>query len=163
MPRDGTPTRTAILTAAVGLLREGGLSGFSIEGVATRAKVAKGLVLYHYDSRARLLELCAGSVAQDRAERLAAAPRGQKGVGRVDAVWQELVRQHEDGTARAWLSLAAHGALAPKAGVDDLVSEASQALVDGCAAALAAGSERVALREAYEALSLALLQLEDGA
>lgn len=163
MPRDATPTRSAILTAAVGLLREGGLTAFSIEGVATRANVAKGLVLYHYDSRAKLLELCAGSVARERADRLAAAPQGHKGIGRVDAVWQELVRQHEDGTARAWLSLAAHGALTPAVTSEDVVSHASQALLDGCAAALAVGSERVALREAYEALSLALMSLEDDA
>jgi AcrR family transcriptional regulator len=163
VPRDATATRSAILTAAVGLLRAGGLSAFSIEGVAIRANVAKGLVLYHYDSRARLLELCAGSVARDRAERLAAAPRGHKGIGQVDAVWQELVRQHEDGTARAWLSLAAHGAFAAAPGGANLVDQASQALLDGCTAALAAGGERVALREAYEALSLALLRLEDEA
>jgi len=163
MPRDAAPTRSAILTAAIGLLREGGLPAFSIEGVATRAKVAKGLVLYHYGSRAKLLGLCAERLDRDRADRLAAAPGGRPGVAGVDATWDELVRQHEDGTARAWLSLAAGGALAPSSGEDDVVAQAARALLDGCAAAMAAGGERAALREAYEALSLALLRLEEDA
>lgn len=160
MPRDATPTRSAILTAALQLLREAGLPGFSIEGVATRANVAKGLVLYHYGSRAGLLTLCGERLAQDRGDRLARAPGDRTGVGRVDALWEELIRQQEDGTARAWLSLAAAGALAPPAGADDVLAQASRTLLDGCSASLAAGDERASLREAYEALALALLKLE---
>jgi hypothetical protein len=45
----------------------------------------------------------------------------------------------------------------------DVIAQATRALLDGCAAALAAGSDRAALREAYEALSLALMRLEDEA
>jgi AcrR family transcriptional regulator len=160
MPRDSTATRSAILTAALLLLKEGGLPGFSIEGVASRAGVAKGLVLYHYGSRSKLLTLCSQRLSQDRAERLAAAPAGHRGVAQVDALWDELVRQQDDGTARAWLSLAAGGALAAPSTTDDVVAQAARALLDGCAVALAAGEERGALREAYEALSLALLRLD---
>jgi AcrR family transcriptional regulator len=160
MPRDSTATRSAILTAALQLLKEGGLTGFSIEGVAARAGVAKGLVIYHYDSRARLLTLCAEQLARDRAERLAAARGGKKGVAQVDALWEELVRQQEDGTARAWLSLAAGGALAPPPSGNDVLAQASRALLDGCSAGLAAGGEPTALREAYEALALALMKLD---
>ena len=89
--------------------------------------------------------------------------REEAGIGAVDAVWKELLRQQADGTARAWLSLAAHGAFAPAAGDTELLGQATRALVDGCAAALAAGGEPDGLREAYEALSLALLQVEDSA
>ena len=163
MPRDGTATRSAILTAALTLLREQGLPGFSIEGVAARADVAKGLVLYHYGSRAKLLERCAEAVNRERGDRLTGAPKGKTGVGGVDALWEELIRQHEDGTARAWLSLAAGGSFASGDPTDDVVAQATRALLDGCAAGLAAGGERAALREAYEALSLALLRLEEGA
>jgi AcrR family transcriptional regulator len=145
----------------LGLLKEVGLPGFSIEGVAARANVAKGLVLYHYGSRAKLLRLCAERLEHDRAERLAAAPAGHLGVAAVDAVWNELVRQHEDGTARAWLSLAAGGVLVAPTAEADVLAQSARTLIDGCAAALAAGVERGALREAYDALSLALLDLRE--
>lgn len=160
MPRDGTITRAAILEGALALLREGGLPRFSLEGVARRADVAKGLVLYHYRSRARLIERCADSVERDRSQRLDAAAAGKPGIGAVDALWDELVRQQEDGTARAWLSLAAAGALTA-AGDEELASQARRALLDGCAAALASGAERGALREAYDALALALVRMDD--
>jgi AcrR family transcriptional regulator len=162
MPRDGTATRSTILEGAVALLRERGLSGFSIEGVASRAKVAKGLVLYHYGSRAALVALCAGRLERERSERLSAAAADRLGIGAVDAQWEELVRQQEDGTARAWLSLAAAGAVTATGTDQDLGAQARRTLLDGCAAALAAGAERRALREAYEALSLALLQMEEA-
>lgn len=139
------------------------MGGFSIEGVARRAQVPKGLVLYHYRSRARLLEACAAAVTEERAARLAQAPAGRTGIERVDALWDELVRQQEDGTARAWLSLAAAGSVAAAPVEPDVVTQASRALLDGCAAALASGADRAGLREAYDALSLALLRLEDDA
>jgi AcrR family transcriptional regulator len=161
VPRDGAPTRQAILNAAISLLREGGLPGLSVERVATRAAVAKGLVLYHFGSRARLVEQCGHRVAQERADRLAAAVAGRSGIAAVDAHWEELTRQQDDGTARAWLSLVAAGVI-PAGTEDDLVAQARGALLDGCAAALAAGSDRVGLREAYEALVLALLNTEAG-
>lgn len=161
MPRDGTRTRSAIVDAALALLRQGGLSAFSVEGVAVRAQVAKGLVLYHYGSRARLVELCGTRVTDDRTQRLSAAAAGKTGVAAIDAVWDELLRQHEDGTARAWLSLAAAGAV-KTSGDDDVVAQARRMLLDGCAGALAAGADATGVREAYDALALALLRMEDA-
>jgi AcrR family transcriptional regulator len=162
MPRDGTVTRKRILEGALALLRERGLSGFSVEGVASRAKVPKGLVLYHYGSRAALVALCAGRLERERIERLSAAAAHRLRIEDVDAQWEELVRQQEDGTARAWLSLAAAGALTATVTDDDLGAQARRSLLDGCAVALAAGAEHRALREAYEALSLALLQVDEA-
>ncbi len=159
MPRDGTATRSAILEAALGLLREGGLPAFSVERVALKADVAKGLVLYHYGSRARLIDTCAKRLEDDRAARLRAAASGV-GIAAVDALWSELVSQQDDGTARGWLSLAAIGAVALSADAD-VVGQARRSLLDGCSAALAAGADRTAVREAYEALALALLRMED--
>jgi AcrR family transcriptional regulator len=159
MPRDGTATRSAIVEAALGLLREGGLPAFSVERVANRANVAKGLVLYHYGSRARLIEICGKRLEADRATRLRGAAKGG-GIAAVDAVWDELARQHDDGTARGWLSLAAVSAVAPT-GDEDVIAQARRAMLDGCAAALAAGGDRTTVREAYEALALALLRMED--
>jgi AcrR family transcriptional regulator len=160
MPRDGTKTRSAIVQAALALLRAGGLSALSVERIAMGAAVAKGLVLYHYGSRAGLVELCGQRLDEERAARMRAAGQG-KGIAAVDALWDELVRQHEDGTARAWLSLAAAGVVqgAPE---DDLIAQARRALLEGCAAARAAGGERAAVREAYEALALALLRMDES-
>lgn len=159
MPRDGTATRSAILEAALSLLGEGGLGAFSIERVAAKAGVAKGLVLYHYRSRARFIEVCGERLQSARAERLRVAGRGA-GIAAVDALWAELTRQHADGTARAWLSLAAVGAVRlPESA--DVIDQARSSLLDGCAAALAAGADRAVVREAYEALALALLRMED--
>lgn len=160
MPRDGTKTRSAIVEAALALLRAGGLSALSVERIANGATVAKGLVLYHYGSRAGLVELCGQRLEEERAARLRAAGQG-KGIAAIDALWEELVRQQEDGTARAWLSLASAGAVTTPAG-EDLVVQARRTLLDGCAAALAAGGDRAAVREAYEALALALLRMDDA-
>ena len=160
MPRDGTATRSAIVDAALALLRDGGLSALSMERVANRAAVAKGLVLYHYRTRAGLVELCGQRLEEERAARLRVAGQGS-GIAAVDAQWDELVRQQEDGTARAWLSLAAAGAVTTPAS-EELVAQANRALLDGCAAALAAGGDHAAVREAYEALSLALLRVADA-
>lgn len=162
MPRDGTATREAIVEGALALLRERGLPGFSVEGVASKADVAKGLVLYHYGSRAALVALCAGQLERERAQRFHATAARGPGIGTVDAQWEELVRQQEDGTGRAWLSLAAAGAITATGADEDLGAQARRTLLDGCAAALAAGAERGGLREAYEALSLALLRMEEA-
>src|SRR3981081_3954308 len=62
------------------------------------------------------------------------------GMVAVDACWEELRRQAEDGTARAWLGLCAAG-LIPGPGSDaGFEGAARQAVLDGCAAALAAGA-----------------------
>lgn len=161
MPRDGAPTRNAIVEAALALLRAGGLPALSVERVAARAGVAKGLVLYHYRSRAQLIERCGARVDEERRTRLNAAAAGRSGIAAVDALWEELTRQQDDGTGRAWLSLAAAGAVPPHHS-ESLGSQARRALLDGCAAALATGTDRAALREAYEALTLALLQQDDA-
>jgi AcrR family transcriptional regulator len=160
VPKDSAPTRSAILAAAVHVLKRAGLEGFSIEGVARRAGVAKGLVLYHYASRARLLRAAAAQVAAERAAGIGRAlAKGPAAVG-VDACWEELRRQAEDGTARAWLGLCAAGLIDPPDGQAGFEGAARQAVLDGCAAALAAGAPLGDLRDAYHALWLGLLELE---
>lgn len=160
MPKDSAPSRSAILAAAVHTLKRGGIEGFTLEGVARRAGVVKGLVLYHYGSRARLLRSAAAELAGERRTALTTAlARG--GTVAVDACWDELRRQAEDGTARAWLGLCAAGLIpATTTGFEEA---ARQAVLDGCAAALAAGAPLADLRDAYHALWLALLDVSDDA
>jgi AcrR family transcriptional regulator len=162
VPKDSAPSRSAILAAAVHTLKRGGIEGFTLDGVARRAGVVKGLVLYHYGSRARLLRSAAAELAAERRTALTTA-LAHGGTVAVDACWEELRRQAEDGTARAWLGLCAAG-LIPPPGTDAGFEEAArQAVLDGCAAALAAGAPLPDLRDAYHALWLALLDLSDDA
>ena len=159
MPKDSAPTRSAILAAALQALKRGGFDAFSIDAVARRAGVAKGLVLYHFESRRRLLRLCADEIAAERARRLTRALASGPGAAGIDAVWKELMRQDEDGTARAWLSLCAAGIVAPATGNPGFEERARQAILDGCTAALAARAPATELRDAYNALWLALLDV----
>jgi AcrR family transcriptional regulator len=159
VPKDSAPTRSAILDAAVHILKRAGLEGFAIEAVARRAGVAKGLVLYHYASRGRLLRAAATQVAGERAAGIKRALAKGPGTVGVDACWEELRRQAEDGTARAWLGLCAAGLIEPADGHDGFEDAARQAVLNGCAAALATGAPLADLRDAYHALWLALLDL----
>ncbi len=94
MPKDSAPNRAAILAAAVHTLKRGGIEGFTLEGVARRAGVVKGLVLYHYGSRGRLLRTAATEVANERAAGLANALARGAGTVAVDACWEELRGRH---------------------------------------------------------------------
>jgi AcrR family transcriptional regulator len=157
VPKDSAPTRTAILDAAVHTLKRVGLEGFTVGGVARRAGVVKGLVLYHYGSRNRLLRAAAAEIAADRATRLRDALGEGAGAAAVDGCWAELRRQAEDGTARAWLGLCSAGII-DRAGAHEGWDEtARQALLDGCAIALAAGAPVADVRDSYHALWLALI------
>lgn len=158
MPRDGGATRRRILEAAIRLLRTRGIDAFSIEAVARGATVAKGLVIYHFGSRAELLRECGAAVQLDRVERLRRARASDPGVGGIDACWEELRRQTIDGTTRAWLGLLAAGA-APPPGEPDADVVATAGVLDGCAVALAGGVTEASVREAHDALWLALLRV----
>src|SRR3954465_1828942 len=159
MPKDSAPTRSTILAAAVQILQRAGVEGFTLEAVARRAGVVKGLVLYHYASRGRLLKAAAGEIATSRAaafdRALASAPRAEA----LDACWEELRRQTEDGTTRAWLSLCAAGLIDRSANGAGYEEAARDAVIDGCATALASGAPIADVRDAYHSLWLALLDV----
>ncbi|PYM60995.1 MAG: hypothetical protein DME11_24060 [Candidatus Rokuibacteriota bacterium] len=88
MPKDATATRSTILTAAVQTLQRAGVEGFTLDAVARRAGVVKGLILYHYASRGRLLRAAASqidasrSAALERALSSAPGARAAASVGR---------------------------------------------------------------------------------
>jgi AcrR family transcriptional regulator len=161
VPKDSAPSRAAILAAAVHALKRNGIEAFTLDGVARRAGVAKGLVLYHYGSRGRLLRSAAAQVATERAAGIAGALARGPGMAAVDACWEELRGQAEDGTARAWLGLCAAGLIDRPDGGGGFEGAARQAVLDGCAAALSAGAPLDTLRDAYHTLWLALLDLSD--
>ena len=162
MPKDATSTRSAILTAAVQTLQRAGVEGFTLDAIARRAGVVKGLVLYHFGSRARLLRAAAQEVHQTRTAALHKALERGAGMGALDACWDELRRQAEDGTARAWLSIAGAG-LVDRSASDGTFEEAAEhAVLDGCTAALLSGVPLADVRAAYDALWLALIEMSDS-
>lgn len=161
VPKDASSTRSAILAAAVQILQRGGVEGFTLDAVARRAGVVKGLLLYHYASRNRLLRAAAAQIAATREAAIGRALGSASGSAGLDACWEELRRQAEDGTARAWLSLCAAGLIDRSARNAGLEDAAREAIVDGCAAALASGVPLADARDAYDALWLALLEMTD--
>lgn len=162
VPKDASSTRAAILSAAVQTLQRSGVEGFTLDAVARRAGFVKGLVLYHYASRARLLRAAAGQIAETRDGALTRALSSGAGMTGVDACWEELRRQAEDGTARAWLSLSAAGLIDRSARNGGFEEAAQMAVVDGCAIALATGVPLTDARDAYNALWLGLLDVTRG-
>ena len=163
MPKDASSTRAGILTAAIQTLQRAGVDGFTLDAVARRAGVVKGLVLYHYGSRGRLLRAAGSQVAEARDAALARALEGGSGMQGVDACWEELRRQTEDGTTRAWLSLCAAGLIDRSARNTGLEEAARESVLDGCAIALASGVPLSDARDAYNALWLALLDVTEPA
>jgi AcrR family transcriptional regulator len=161
VPKDASATRAGILSAAMQTLQRSGVEGFTLDAVARRAGVVKGLVLYHYASRARLLRAAATQIADSRDSALTKALASGSGMQGVDACWEELRRQAEDGTARAWLSLCAAGLIDRSARNHRLEDAAREAVVDGCAVALASGVQLADARDTYNALWLALLDLTE--
>ena len=159
MPKDSSATRATILAAAVHTLQRGGIEGFSLDAVARRAGVVKGLLLYHYASRARLLRAAAAQIVEARDAAIATALASGPGTTALDACWELLRRQIEDGTARAWLSICGAGLVDRSARTDGFEAAARDAIVDGCTAALVAGVALPDARDAYDALWLSLLEV----
>lgn len=163
VPKDASSTRAGILSAAVQTLQRAGCEGFTLDAVAGRAGVVKGLVLYHYASRGRLLRAAADQIAESRDLAITRALATGSGMKGVDACWEELRRQAEDGTTRAWLSICAAGLVDRSARNMELDEAAQLAAVDGCAVALASGLPLADARDAYNALWLALMDIAEPA
>jgi len=159
VPKDASATRATILAAAVHTLQRGGIDGFSLDAVAHRAGVVKGLVIYHYASRARLLRAAAAQIAEARDAAISGALASGPGTAGLDACWEVLRRQTEDGTARAWLSVCGAGLIDRSPRNTGFEAAARDAIVDGCTAALIAGVALPDARDAYDALWLSLLEV----
>ena len=163
VPKDASSTRSNILAAAVQTLQRGGVEGFTLDAVARRAGVVKGLILYHYASRGRLLRAAASHIAATRTAAIQRALASSAGAGGLDACWEELRRQAEDGTARAWISLCAAGLIDRSARNAEFEDTAREAVIDGSAIALAAGVPLTDAKDAYDALWLTLLDITEKA
>lgn len=171
--------REKIMAAAESLLMQYGLHGWSVEQVARSAGCAKGLVHYHFGTRAALLAAITEVLGRERLERRihALAPRG---TAALDALWVVMREDVGRGISKAWLELGlgdspdVRRATEPAAALLDAFAAASGAalesapltreramalilLLDGLEAGLARGAREVDLREAYDRVWLAML------
>lgn len=87
-PRSRTDTRRRILEATERLARALGPANLSLDAVAAEAGVSKGGLLYHFPSKALLLE----AMVADHVDRLDAALELQERTGRRNAVIRSYLR-----------------------------------------------------------------------
>lgn len=171
--------RARIIESATALLKSQGLHGWSMEQVATSAHCAKGLVHYHFGSRSALLAAVIGGMARKRlARRITALQAG--GTAALDALWQALRQDAQDGVSRAWIEAgldgdqALRGAMTPDQGELDAFSMACSAamelpplaprraftmllLLDAVEAALVRGAPEPEVRDAYDRVWLGMM------
>lgn len=105
MAKDPERARVTILDAADRLLRRGG--GGTIDQVAREAHCAKGLVHYHFKTKAALLAAAASRLAERRRDRWTEAFRAPTPDAAIKRSWTVLVSESRDGTIRAWTALCA--------------------------------------------------------
>lgn len=190
MPKDPERARATILDAAERLLRRGG--GGTVDEVAREARCAKGLVHYHFKTKAALLAAAAVRLGDARRRRWTAAFHAPSPQAAIDRSWALLVSESKDGTIRAWTALcarsdkvtdqavssefkrfseavasAAHGllgelGLAPTVSVDEL-GLLLAGVVHGMGLQLDSGAEPAELQGAYAAAWLGVLSLTRSA
>jgi AcrR family transcriptional regulator len=171
--------RIRIVQSAASLLRAHGLHGWSVEQVATGAGCAKGLVHYHFGTRAALLAAVVGNLARERLTRRRAA-LAPGGTAALDALWRVLRDDVDQGVSRAWLETSLGGdqalnqAMVPApADLDALAAAISSAmelpplspqralttlfLLDALEAALVRGAPEGEVRDAYDRVWLGML------
>ncbi len=105
MAKDSERARVTILDAADRLLRRGG--GGTVDEVAREAHCAKGLVHYHFKTKAALLAAAAARLGERRRRHWAEAFHAPAPQAAIDRSWALLVSESKDGTVRAWTALCA--------------------------------------------------------
>ncbi len=100
----GTRRKRQILVAATETLKTVGLSNWSIDLVAEKANCSKGLVLYHFTTRERLLVEVGTNLRQHHQGTLlnALAKGGTEG---LDALWEAIERGVQTGATAARTAL----------------------------------------------------------
>jgi AcrR family transcriptional regulator len=173
-----TTMRDEITTAAASLLGDQGLAGWSVDKVAERAGCAKGLVHYHFGSKDTLLSEVRQRVEFRRREDRIGAFSGRAGASALDALWEVLAAEVQEGRFGAWLDLVRYfGPSTSQAGTADdlrLATAAARALeaserdlaeqavvvgaaLDGLQLRLLLGEPPAQVREGFERVWLGVL------
>ncbi len=109
MARSSGDSKARILAAAESQLRERGAASLTIDAVAREARCAKGLVTYHFSSKARLLAAAVDQMLAGREDRWEAALSGSTPDAAIKKSWALLDSEAGDGVWRAWSSLLSGG------------------------------------------------------
>lgn len=163
---------------AIALARERGLTDWSIDELSRRTHCAKGLVLYHYKTKARLFLELAENLRQSRRTSRQIVTH-ERGTQVLDDVWRVLAREVKTGEFAAWLgcilagsetALAARISANDEAALAQIVDDALEAngaikamaplinlTLDGFQMRLLQGADPLGLRDAYDAFWLSLL------
>jgi AcrR family transcriptional regulator len=173
--------KDAILAASVETIVEHGLNDWTVEEVANKARCAKGLVNYHFRSKAELLHLTAEAIAFNRHARRLAAIASDHGASVLDNLWEAIRLEVQSGWFAAWLGFVAGEPTArltrlePAEFKDQLRSALTRALVlpadalpdpvvlvamlDGIALRLQLDEPEAGVKDAYHRLWLGMLTL----
>lgn len=156
--RDSELTQARIIDAVIHLLKKSGLTDWTVDQVARRAGCAKGLVNYHFSSKATLLSLTAAQFRSARtASRLLALRH--PGTEALDRLWAVLVEEARAGGFQLWLSLLAYP---PTRGNATVTASERQSLISGAAQALTLERGHPAMSMLPPALDGLQLQLHQG-
>lgn len=125
-----------IVRATLDICRTKGLAHASLNAIAARAKVAKGVVLYYFGTKENLIKSAFQSLADGSIERLTAAVAAhmdQPPPAQIDALIDTLLdpQRYNFTDFAAYLDFAAHAAHVPKlAAVDDKANEQFAAIFE---------------------------------
>jgi AcrR family transcriptional regulator len=189
MPRKSSQARTKILHSAADLLKRAGAETLTIEGTASQAGVAKGLVHYHFKTKQLLLCEVLKHVSTTRCAAWSEAFDADSPTAVVDQTWALLTQESDAGVLRAWHSLLGlehiltdQTAKATMEGFSSTLADALQSMLDrnmglepsvpklelgwlaaavvnGMGVQLMAGGDRTELEGAYAAAWLGILSL----
>ncbi|OGU08478.1 MAG: hypothetical protein A2W29_04445 [Gemmatimonadetes bacterium RBG_16_66_8] len=105
--RSPDQSRAGILAAAGRLLRKRGTGIPTLAAVAREARCAKGLVNYHFSSKASLLASVAEELGRNRVERWQVAFGDRTANGAIQATWEVILTERREGATIAWAALRA--------------------------------------------------------
>lgn len=125
---DSGKSQAMIVEAALALLCERGASKVTVGDVATASGCAKGLIHYHFKTKARLWAAVAERLATERRNRWIMVFDSATPTQAVERSWDLLVGESGDGTLRAWTSLFGSGTTLPEPMVSSTLTQFSEAL-----------------------------------
>ena len=116
-----------IIEATIGLLQERGAAGTTTDRVAAAAGCAKGLVHYHFGSKASLWAAVLTDLAKKRRDRWAKAFTGTKWA--VTDTWKNVVADRQEGIVRLIASIHGEHAETDKA-IEEITQQFGQTMTD---------------------------------
>lgn len=91
MTRRVTPTRQAILDAAIAIAGENGITAATMDDIAVRAGVAKGSLYYNFESKDAIFSTLLGDAMQRLADDFTAATEGTTGIASIRILVTEFL------------------------------------------------------------------------